>query len=361
MKKFFMISILMGAMPLSMVAQDDLYFVPKKKSAEVVEVTTPINNRVKSRYEVIQNDSTNDIIEFDGQKGIYPDSLTEDFELTKKMQRFEDYDLSDNAAFWAGYHLGRDTWDWGLSWHSPWYYRTYGWYGGWYDPWYYTSWRYGWYDPWLDPWHYGYYDPWYYSWYGIYDPWYYGYYGLYDRWRYGYYGYYSLGYPYYADVYYGGGAPRRYSTNRVSGTQNHGRIDYSGPRGVSNGRTTIHSAGTFGGSSIGGSRTSTRVTAQDNNQRTVVRNASGNFGGSRSATYSNSGSSTSRSTGSYSNSSSNSSRSTGSFSNSSSRGSSVSSSSSSGGSFGGSRSGGGSVGGGGGSRGGGGSFGGGRR
>ena len=147
-----MISILMGAMPLSMVAQDDLYFVPKKKSAEVVKVYTPVNNRMESQYEVIQNDSTNDIIDFDGQKGIYPDSLTEDFALTKKMQRFEDYELSDNAAFWAGYHLGRDTWDWGWTWHSPWYYRTYGWYGGWYDPWYYTSWRYGWYDPWLVLW-----------------------------------------------------------------------------------------------------------------------------------------------------------------------------------------------------------------
>ena len=135
MKKFFMISVLMVALPLSMVAQDDLYFVPKKKRAEVVEVTTPINNRVKSQYEVIQNDSTNDIIDFDGQKGVYPDSIvTEDFELTKRMQRFDDYDLSDNAAFWAGYHLGRDTWNWGLSWHSPWYYTRYGWYGGFYDP-----------------------------------------------------------------------------------------------------------------------------------------------------------------------------------------------------------------------------------
>ena len=345
MKKFFMISILMGAMPLSMVAQDDLYFVPKKKSAEVVKVYTPVNNRMESQYEVIQNDSTNDIIDFDGQKGIYPDSLTEDFALTKKMQRFEDYDLSDNAAFWAGYHLGRDTWDWGWTWHSPWYYRTYGWYGGWYDPWYYTSWRYGWYDPWYDPWYYGYY--------GWYDPWYYGYYGIYGPWRYGYYGYYDFGYPYYTTVYYGG-APRRYAANRVSGTQNHGRIDYSGPRGVSNGRTTSYSGGTFGGSAIAGNRTnrtnSTRVTTQgNNNQRTIIRNSSGNFGGSRSnsSTYSNS---------------SNSSRSSSAISNSS-HSSSIGSSSSGGGSFGGSRGGGGSVGGGGGSRGGGGggSFGGARR
>ena len=349
MKKFFMISVLMGALPLSMVAQDDLYFVPKKKSAEVVEVTTPVYNRAKSQYEVIQNDSTIDIIEFDGQKGVYPDSIvTEDFELTKRMQRFDDYDLSDNAAFWAGYHLGRDTWNWGLSWHSPWYYSRFGWYGGIYDPWYY-----GYYDPW----YYGYYgwrDPWYYSWYGgWYDPWYYGYYGWYGSWRYGYYGYYDLGYPYYTTGYYGG-APRRYSNNRVTGTQRHGRIDYSGPRGISNGRTTTYSGGTFGGSSLGGNRASnTRTTAatQGSTQRTTtVRNSSGTFAGNRAnSTYS-----TNRSSGTFSNGNSTRTVSSGS-----------SMSSSSGGSFGGSRSsGGGSIGGGsrsGGGGGGGGSFGGGRR
>ena len=359
MKKFFMISVLMGALPLSMVAQDDLYFVPKKKSAEVVEVTTPINNRVKSQYEVIANDSTSDIIAFDGEKGIYPDSIiTEDYELTKRMQRFEDYDLSDNAAFWAGYHLGRDTWNWGLSWHSPWYYTRYGWYGGWYDPWYYSysiydPWYYGGYYGWYDPWRFGYYDPWYYSWYG----------GWYDPWYYGYYGYYGWTYPrhyYYADVYYGGRP--HYATNGTTGTQHHGRIDYSGSRGISNGRTTTHSAGTFGGSAIAGKRTNTSTrttTAQGSTQRTVVRNSSGNFGGNRSnsSIYTNSNSSNSSTNRS------------GSFSSSSTRSSTVSSSSSSsmssssGGSFGGSRSSGGTIGGSrsGGGGGGGGGFGGGRR
>ena len=351
MKKFFMISVLMVALPLSMVAQDDLYFVPKKKRAEVVEVTTPINNRVKSQYEVIQNDSTNDIIDFDGQKGVYPDSIvTEDFELTKRMQRFDDYDLSDNAAFWAGYHLGRDTWNWGLSWHSPWYYTRYGWYGGFYDPWYY-----GYYDPW----YYGYYgwrDPWYY---GYYDPFYYGYYGYYYPWRYGYYGYYSVGYPYFVDVYYGG-APRRYSANRTTGTQNHGRIDYTGPRGISNGRTTTHSSGTFGGSALGGNRaSSTRTTAASSGsvQRTTVRNASGNFGGNRAnRTYSTSNTSSNRNqSGGFTNSTT---RTTSSASSSS---RSSMGSSSGGGSFGGSRGGGSTIGGSRSSGGGGGSFGGGRR
>ena len=298
MKKFFMISVLMGALPLSMVAQDDLYFVPKKKSAEVVEVTTPINNRVKSQYEVIANDSTSDIIAFDGEKGIYPDSIiTEDYELTKRMQRFEDYDLSDNAAFWAGYHLGRDTWNWGLSWHSPWYYTRYGWYGGWYDPWYY-----GYYDPF----YYGYYgwrDPWYYGWYGYYDPWYYGYY---NSWRYGYYGYYDLGYPYYTTVYYGG-APRRYSYTGNTGTINRNGSTHGYFAGDRSKASHTYS------SSVNSNRSSSlrnrtvgehRSRINDSSNSSIRNNRSsntGNFSGSRStSSYSNSGSSRSSSGGSFS-------------------------------------------------------------
>ncbi|MBP5776234.1 MAG: hypothetical protein J6W56_01675 [Prevotella sp.] len=214
MKKLLLISMLIGAMPLSMLAQDDdLYFVPKKKSVEksVVEdnVSQPVvtytdnsrsideyNRRMKSSYQVIDGDTTkcdslkSDIIDFTAEKGVYPDSVkeeSEDFEITKKLSRFDDYSLADNAAFWAGYQAGLDTW----GWHSPWYYSRYGWYGGWYDPWYspyyYSSWRYGWYDPW------------YYSYYGWYDPWYYGYYG------YGYPYYYGWNYPYWGGGYYIGG------------------------------------------------------------------------------------------------------------------------------------------------------------
>lgn len=205
MKKLLLISMLIGAMPLSMLAQDDdLYFVPKKKSVEksvVVEnnvqqpVTTSTdcgrsideyNRRMRSSYQVIDGDTVkNDIIDFTAEQGVYPDSLkedNEDFELTKKLSRFDDYSLADNDAFWAGYQTGLDMW----GWHSPWYYSRYGWYGGWYDPWYspyyYGSWRYGWYDPWY---------------YGWYDPWYYGYYG------YPY--YYGRGYPYWGGYYISGG------------------------------------------------------------------------------------------------------------------------------------------------------------
>ena len=344
MKKFFLISILFGVMPLSMVAQtDDLYFVPKKKVKKAtVENTVPEQetyysgsnrtveeyNRLESKYEVLDGDSTkSDIIDFSAEKGVYPDSLeTEDYAITKKLQRFDDYDIADNVAFWAGYEKGRKDY----MWHSPWYYRTYGWYGGWYDPWYYgpgwyySGW-YGWYDSWYDPW----FNPWYYSWY---SPWYYTWHSPY------YYGYYSWHYPRY--YYYGGGGGRYYTHNGVSGTQNHGRINFRGPRGISNGRSTTHSSGTFGGSGIARSDRSRFGTSGTRSNTLDARNS--RYGSSRSSgrvtnSYGTFGGN--RSSGSYSGSRSDS------YSGSSSRSSGSYSSGSSGGSFGGSRGGGGTIGG----------------
>lgn len=199
-----------GMLPLTMVAQDDdLYFVPKKKSVERVTdnygMPTDVyysgsdrsideyNRRLKSRVEVIGGDSTLcDTISFSAEKGVYPnDSISdEDFKLTKKMSRFDDYRISDNEAFWAGYAAGRYDW----AWHSPWYYTRY----GWYDPWYYTRWR--WYDPWYYDWYYGWYDPWY-------DPWYYGY-GWYSGW-------YA---PRYYGWYSGGSVGRHYANTIGAGT-----------------------------------------------------------------------------------------------------------------------------------------------
>ena len=130
---------LISAMPLALMAQDDdLYFVPKKKAADTEKVTDKnglpkdtyysgsnrsvdeYNRKDKSSYVVIDGDSTMaDVIDFSAARGVYPDSLqSEDFELTKKMSRFDDYYITDNDAFWAGYHVGRSQW----FWHSPWYY-----------------------------------------------------------------------------------------------------------------------------------------------------------------------------------------------------------------------------------------------
>ena len=297
MKKLLLISMLIGAMPLALMAQDDdLYFVPKKK--KMIEETT-------ERYAAQKSDAVNnDVIDFTPEQGVYPDSLEEDFKITKRMSRFDDYVLADSAAFWAGYEAGRDSW----GWHSPFYYSRYGWYDPWYDPWYnpyyYTSWRYGWYDPW-------YYGSWRYGWY---DPWYYGYAG----WGWPYYRHY---YPTYVVV---GGGPRHshIGTGTIRRDGSTGSHYYGGYRGAVAGNSSRMSSLRHRAESLGGSRRTSGNT---------VRSSSGNFSGYRGG---NSG-------GSYNNS-----RSTGSFSGSRSSGSfgGGSSTRSSGGSFGG----GGSRGGGGG-------------
>lgn len=346
MKRNILLTLLLGILPMSMVAQDDdMYFVPTKKKVEPAKTRyaapretyySGINRSVdeynrrpgtgRSHFEVVGDSVGNDIIDFNGELGHYPDSVLaqQDFGLTREMSRWDGYEPADN--YWEGYSDGRRDEQW-RSWHSPWYFSAsyYPWYSGWYG---------GWYDPWYDPWYTGWYDPWYY---GYYHPWHYGY---------GWYGY----YPHYWGGYYS-------SYSGPTGTQRHGRINYNGPRGSHNGRTSTYSAGTFGGRrAVGGSMGSrslgsrslgTRSTTTGGvNRRGVTTNAYGNFGGSRPS------SSSSGSTRTYTPS-----RSTSSGSSSGSFGG--------GSTFGGSRSSGGGFGGGGGSfggsRSGGGSFGGGRR
>lgn len=251
MKKLILILLLIGALPLSMVAQDDdLYFVPKKKSA-AERVTENYGlpretyysgsnrsvddyNRRVSTYVPIDSASS-DIIDFNGELGVYPDSL-EDFKITKKMERFDDYSLSENEAYWAGYQQARSD----LLWHSPWYYRTYGWYN-WYDPWYYTSWHLGLYDPW-------YYGPygWYYGgWrYGWWDPWY-------DSLYYGY--YWGYPYSYYNYAYYGVGGRNLRSYNDHAGTINMRSGNMNGRIYTS---TSAGSARSSASSRLGAQRTS---------------------------------------------------------------------------------------------------------
>lgn len=302
MRKLLFMSLLFGAMPLGLFAQDDLYFTPSKpveKKSTVTEVPVYYggcnrdvdeynrHGKLSSYYQRIGTDSLgNDIIEFQAGTGFYPadtigsDSIIYDFRnmdddyaYSRRMSRYDD--------FW---------------WYDPWYY-------GWHSPYWYSGWH-GWYDFWYDPWFYGYPYYSYAGWYGWGYP--------YHRWG----SWYGWGYPHY--VYYPAGG--RYGGH--SGTNRYyDRGRYYGHNG---GRTTLRSG-------RGSSGVNTRT--------------SGHFGQRRSAT-----STPSRS---YSNSSFGSSRS-GSYSSGSSH--SYSSGSSSFG--GGSRGGGSSFGGGGGSRSGGGSFGG---
>ena len=190
MKKLLLISMLIGAMPLAMMAQDDdLYFVSKKKKSAVVEEAQDQFGMPKDTYYAGSNrsvDEYNRRFKSQVEQIDSVDSLREDFQLTKRMTRFDEYQL--DSAYWAGYKNGRDTW-WG--WHSPWYYSRWGWYDPWYDPWY---------SPYYSSWYWGWYDPWYYGYAGWYDPWYYrGYWG----WR----------YPYYRPVVViGGGGGRAHRT-----------------------------------------------------------------------------------------------------------------------------------------------------
>lgn len=247
MKKLILISLLIGAMPLSMAAQDDdLYFVPKKSSK--VETVNDHYGLPRDTYYIGSNRSvddynrrmssyvpldsaSSDIIDFNGELGVYPDSL-DDYNLTRKMELFDNYSLSDNEAYWSGYQQARAD----LLWHSPWFYRTYGWYN-WYDPWYYTSWHLGIYDPW-------YYGPysWYSGWYGgWYDPWYYDrYYWSYPYYRYGY-------------AYWGGG--RLVRRNDHAGTIHMDRGNMNGRIYRSVNSDGVRSSGT-GSTRLGAQRTS---------------------------------------------------------------------------------------------------------
>ena len=309
MKRLLLISMILGMLPMTMAAQeDDLYFVPKKKTVEKVKdnygmpsetyyvgsnrSVDDYNRRTFSHYEPINNDSTvSDTISFSAEKGVYPnDSISgEDFELTKKMSRFDDYKLTDNEAFWAGYAAGRHDW----AWHSPWYYGRYGWYSGWYDPWYYYdplfygSWGYygyyGYYG-WYSPWYYGMYDPWYYGrW--RYDPWYYGYYPTYI----------AGGGHYHSSANIGAGTIRRdgstYSSYRrgssnlnssrrgelrsrtVNGNSRNGRISRT------DSRTYSSNSSSYGSSRNSGSFSSSRSSGSNSGSFSSSRSSSGSFGG----------------------------------------------------------------------------------
>lgn len=256
MKRFFLLSVLAGALPFTAAAQDDdLYFTPKKgadteyKVPFKSQVESPAyysgsnrdvdeynrRGKLKSYYQKVGTDSLgNDIIEFRSGDGryaspgdsavVYQGSATyydddDDYAYTRRMGMYDDY----------------------YGWYNPYFY------GYWGGP--YWAGRYGWYDPWFDGW----YDPWYYSsWYG----WGYPYYRHYGWW---------------GSPAYGWGGPRYYSYNGVTGTRNHG------PGSFGTGRAT--------GSNFGGYRGNSGTRSYDFQRN---RQSYSNFGGQRrSNTYNN--------------------------------------------------------------------------
>ena len=321
MKKFIILSILAVFLPITMMAQDDVYFTPKKvekkadKAAQAKSEVQPAvvthsgssrdvdeyNRRgLQSYYQKIGTDSLgNDIIEFHVGEGypstndtIYAGPVQYDFDDADS-----DYEYTRRMSRWDGFY---DPWFYsmGYGWHSPWWYHRY----GWYDPWFYDSF---WYDPWYYGGYYGWYSPWYYGGWG-------GYYGWHSPWYYGYYGGY-WNYPYYGGRYYTSRTGNAGTINRNGSTGG----QYYNNIGFNNSRVT-----SINGRTVGNHRSY----GQSGNN---TRSRSGNFSGSRSR----SNNSHSMSTRSYSPSNSNS----GTFSSGSYRGGG-SFGGSSGGSFGGGRS-----------------------
>ena len=265
MRKLFMLSVIALVLPVSTMAQDDdMYFVPTKKNVEKAKANygMPQNtyysgsNRSVDEYnrrysQVMPIDSVgNDIIDFDGTMGAYPDSTGGDYKYTRMMSRWDDYDWKD--GYRAGYADGRFGSRWGWGGYYPYYS---GWYGGWYDPWY-------------DPWYYGGYGYWGYA--GWYDPWY--------AW--------GWGYPHYwHGHYWHGGWYPSYGISvgrRVTGTRNH---------------STAGSGYNYRRyNSIGGNRNTAGSTVNRTNGN-VNTDRNYNFGGARNqstGTYQNTGSSSSR-------------------------------------------------------------------
>ncbi len=271
MKKLILSTLLLGAVSLSVTAQDDLYFTPgksvkkPKSSYKVIEDTQANTSQVLgsdrnvdeynrrgqfgSYFTKIGTDSLgNDIIEFHTSASdvtdtlsVYPGTKVEynvddDYTYSRRLSRFDDY-----------------------YWYDPWLYGHYGFgpywryrYSVFYDPWF---------DPWFDPWYYGF--GWYGSWY---DPWYYGYYG----WGYP---YYRWGYGWYGSTWAVPVAIRSGHYNGVTGTSHHGTVGRPG--------TTMANRGNFGG--YRGNGQTTRAYDASNNSRGRATTP-GRFGNNRSNT-----------------------------------------------------------------------------
>lgn len=212
MKKFVLLSVLIAAMPLvSMAQDDDLYFNPKeqakkeaaareqakreflaereRRNRELAALYSGSNRDVDeynrnghflSKYQNIGVDSLgNDVITFQVGKGVQPDSIYDDAAFVQKyIDKYssDDFEYTRGFSRWDGYY---DPWFYNYYGVGPYYWRSGYW--GWYNPWRYGYYA-GWYDPWYDP----FYDSWYYGYAGWYDPWYYGYgWGGYYPWYWG--------------------------------------------------------------------------------------------------------------------------------------------------------------------------------
>ncbi len=261
MKQLFVFAVLFSAMSLSVMAQDDLYFSPKKKAQTSTDSQQPAyyvgSNRDVDEYnrrgkywshtqKIGSDEQGNDIIQFQQGNGVYPDSVYIDTTFVSKFSANvsdDDFAYSRRMSRWDGYY---DPWFYNYA-FSPYYWRS-----AWYDPWYYG----------------GFYDPWYAGYYG-----YYGWYGpyAYGGWRWpGYYG------GWYWPGYWGGAYITHYS----------GRGGYAGYRSWSGSRPSTGRGVTYNGTRSFGNRnnqsTANRTFGNRNNNNTNT-NRQNSFGfGNRS-------------------------------------------------------------------------------
>lgn len=286
MKKTILLSVGLAIIPLLMIAQDDIYFMPKESAKDTEKVAKNTEYRgsdrdvdeynrrnLKSHYQKISTDSLgNSIIETEGTG----------YDATTKFNTYDEENFYEEDDYQYSRYMGRFD----------------GFYG-WYDPFFYG------YRGWPLPYRYGFYLRWYSPWY--YD-WYYPYYN-------DFYGYYGWGWPYYNygwGAWYYGYSGYRYSHRNVhTGTFNHGRPTYHNEQGNQrNGRFTGTQTGTFGSrpgrpsrktntniyngpnvsnNRFGGTRSTTvRTNERDRNiqpSTPVYNNQRSSFGGSRSGSF----------------------------------------------------------------------------
>ncbi len=251
MKKLVLsLLVILTANVTNMMAQDDMYFTPKKltteekaqkkaekearKQAEAIAEQRAYEEAMARVYRLIYHEDVDlynrhygyqpgDSLVFDSlntsddrfvweENGDSLYNVRENYKFTRMMERFKE--LDDALTF-------------GI--YRPWYYNT--WYDPWFDPWYYG------YGPFRHHYyHYGYYPyPLYYSWnYGYYDPWFYGHTGWYGSYRPLYYN------TFYPGGYYfphGGGHHGGITYISRTGTSNHGSWN-NRPTGTSSGIRT---------------------------------------------------------------------------------------------------------------------------
>lgn len=189
MRRVALLSAFLAFVPVGMMAQDDLYFIPSKDAVKVESSVSAddgsasyggismsddeYNRRHKlgSYYQKIGQDSLgNDIIQFHSIDGvgqidtIYPGSERyvfdddDDFTYSRRMGRFDNfygwYDPYYASYWYDPWFADNLYWRWGSSWYYDslwgwpyysawnWHYRWPGSYWGWYHP---ISW--GWYHP----------------------------------------------------------------------------------------------------------------------------------------------------------------------------------------------------------------------